>query len=182
MLTVKTNISRAFGSLAIQLMSIADKAELTKEVAVNLLPEVKVRIHQEGQTATGDEIGTYTNEYLKLRTGNYGNSDKKTKGKSKGELKNSGVFTKGVNKGSARPNYNRTADPKVVLSLTRQTENDFSVQPTDVSFGLGYNNIENYNKAIWNEKRYGKLIFGLTEQEKHQAFLVAENFVNNAIH
>ena len=48
--------------------------------------------------------------------------------------------------------FNRTGDSKVILSATRQMENDFSVQPTDRGYGLGFNNDINYLKAMGNQE------------------------------
>ncbi len=44
---------------------------------------------------------------------------------------------------------NRENDGKVVLSLTRNMENDFQVIPTDTGYGLGFNNPDNAKKADW---------------------------------
>lgn len=44
---------------------------------------------------------------------------------------------------------NRENDGKVVLSLTRNMENDFQVIPTDTGYGLGFNNPDNVKKADW---------------------------------
>jgi hypothetical protein len=77
--------------------------------------------------------------------------------------------------------YKRTADPTVILSLTKQMENDFSVQETQLGYGLGYNNILNYQKAQWNELRFKKLIFGLTNEEQLIANKVAQIAMTNAL-
>ena len=77
--------------------------------------------------------------------------------------------------------YKRTADPTVILSLTKQMENDFSVQETPLGYGLGYNNTLNYDKAKWNELRYNKLIFGLTNEEQIIANKVAQIAMTNAL-
>ena len=44
---------------------------------------------------------------------------------------------------------NRENDSKVVLSLTRNMENDFQVIATDTGYGLGFNNPDNVKKADW---------------------------------
>jgi hypothetical protein len=77
--------------------------------------------------------------------------------------------------------YKRTADPTVILSLTKQMENDFSVQETQLGYGLGYNNPLNYQKAQWNELRFNKLIFGLTNEEQLIANEVAQIAMTNAL-
>ncbi len=71
--------------------------------------------------------------------------------------------------------YNRTADKKIVLSLTKQMELDFSVQAVgDDSYGLGYKNEFNLQKAEWNNNRWGKEIFALTKEEEEKAVAIAK--------
>ena len=77
--------------------------------------------------------------------------------------------------------YKRTADPTVILSLTKQMENDFSVQETQLGYGLGYNNPFNYQKAQWNELNFKRLIFGLTNEEQIIANQVAKIAMTNAL-
>jgi len=77
--------------------------------------------------------------------------------------------------------YKRTADPMVILSLQKQMEKDFSVQETQLGYGLGYNNPYNYQKAQWNELKYKKLIFGLTNEEQLIANEVAKIAMTNAL-
>ena len=116
---------------------------IMREVALAVLPELRHRVHVDGKDSSGNQIGTYSPEYMKLRTGNYKNSGRISRGANKGKLKDAGKFTKGLNikvfgtvvedspkAGLARPQYHRDADAKVILSLTRQMENDLSVVET----------------------------------------------------
>ena len=65
-----------------------------------------------------------------------------------------------------KPPFNRTSDRKVILSLTGQMENDFKVIGLgNSSYGLGFSNSFNADKAEWNEERYGK-IYATTPDEK----------------
>lgn len=78
--------------------------------------------------------------------------------------------------------YNRTADSKIILSLTRQMENDFSVQAVgNTSFGLGFNNEKNYEKAMWNDKRFGHIVYALTKEEEEIAVEIAKDAIIDAI-
>ena len=54
--------------------------------------------------------------------------------------------------------YNRTSDPTIVLSRTRQMENDFSVvkNRSRNGYGLGFKNSFNGQKALWLQQRYGR--------------------------
>ena len=73
--------------------------------------------------------------------------------------------------------YNRTPDSKVIISLTRQMENDFSVINTGNGYGLGYKNSDNFEKAFFVEATYNKKIFALTKDEEQQAIKVAQESV-----
>lgn len=84
--------------------------------------------------------------------------------------------------------YNRTSDPKVILSLTRQMENDFTTgaanpEPTKTSlgYGVGFKNNDNFKKSQWNEERYKKPIYKTTQEEKTLVRTVAEDFINRQI-
>lgn len=157
------------------------KERLLRITALNSLSEVKNRIHVDGLDATGSPIGTYSSGYMALRTGQFKRNGKVSKGKNKGETKSKGAFTKGKNKGAVRPNYNRTSDTKVIISLTRQMESDFSVMATDKGYGLGYKNKDNFDKVAFVEQTYGKKIFALTAEEKEKVIVTANEFINSIL-
>jgi hypothetical protein len=195
MLTIKTNIGEVVARLEIKLSALADKDKMLRACAVGILPVVKTRIHEEGKDASGGQIGTYSPGYMKVRTGNFKNATKFTRGKNKGKNKDSGVVTRRrvdtpfgksrfatidiESEGIARPRYNRTSDTKVVASLTRQMENDFSVIPTDDGYGLGYNNPYNRQKSDWVEETYKKEIFSLTTEEKALVVEIAKEYISD---
>lgn len=184
--------------LLAKINALQDKPDqILRQVALAVLPELRHRVHVDGKDSAGNQIGTYSEGYLRLRTGNYLNSKKVSRGANKGKLKDAGKFTKGLNikvfgtivedkpkKGLARPQYHRDADPKVILSLTRQMENDLSVIETSTGYGIGYLNDFNYQKAIWCEETYKKPILSqLTTDEQAYAEKAADiaigNFLND---
>lgn len=178
-LTIKTNLNQVLSNLGQSFASIMDKNYLLRPVAIEVLPMMTERIHQEGKASDGGQIGTYSNGYMKLRTGNYGNSGVFKRGKNKGKLKDSGVFTRGAQKGQPRPKYNRSADTKVIVSLTRQLENNWSVLETQKGYGIGFTNPFNADKLRWVEEMKDRIISNLTTEEIDYAFerineLVAE--------
>lgn len=196
MIQYNSNVSVIVGQYSQKLIELGNNPDaLLRTVAFAVLPELKKRVHVEGKDSSGSAIGTYSPDYMKLRTGNYGNSKRFAKGKNKGELKDAGVKTKqrvatpfGKSKfayqnieadGIARPKYNRTDDTKVVLSLTRQMENDLSVLPSGTGYGIGYNNPDNFKKSQYNEETYKKKIWNLTEDEKLLARETAQQFTND---
>lgn len=162
-----------------QMEALKNPDLLLRTVAMAVLPALKKRVHVDGKASDGSAIGTYSKGYMVLRTGGYQNADRVSKGKNKGKLKNAGTFTdRGEEKaGKARPKYNRTADTKVIVSLTRQTENDLSVVAAGGGYGLGYLNPHNFDKSKWVVETYKKEIWKLSKEEKELVIKVAEDFV-----
>jgi hypothetical protein len=178
MIQYTSNISQIVRLKIEQIALLQNPDQLLRTVALAVLPELKKRVHVEGKDSSGAQIGTYSPGYMKLRTGNYGNADRFSRGAKKGQVKNSGVST---STGKARPNYHRSADDKVILSLTRQMENDLSVMPAGSGYGIGYNNPFNYQKSQWNEETYKKDIWELTQEERDLAIRVANDFAEQAL-
>jgi hypothetical protein len=142
-------------------LSVEESDKLLRTIASTLTGVMRDRVHVQGKDANEQQIGTYSTEYMKVRTGNF----KSTK------------IVRGVNKGQARKKYNRTADTKVILSLTRQMENDMSVcerNPIKIPYGyaIGYQNDLNFEKLTWLELKYKKPI--LTKLSKNEEILVDE--------
>lgn len=133
---------------------VLPQGELFREVALDLIPMIHDRIHQKGLAADGTEIGVYSDSYMRVRTG---------------AVKH--------RKDSKQPNYHRTSDTQVILSLTRQLENDYAVLPGEVGWGIGFNNAHNFDKATWNDKRYGKVVYDLTDEELEHAVKVTEELI-----
>lgn len=142
-------------------LSIEESDKLLRIIASTLTGVMRDRVHVQGKDSNEQQIGAYTPEYMKVRTGNFQSSK----------------IVRGVNKGQARKKYNRTADTKVILSLTRQMENDMSIcerNPIKIPYGyaIGYQNDFNYDKLLWCEETYKKKI--LTKLSKNEEILVDE--------
>lgn len=162
--TVITNLNAVAGRIRSSFELLKDKEYLLRPLAIETIPLMKKRIHEKGQASDGSQIGTYSAGYMVVRTGNYKNATKKTAGAFKrGKNAFSIVATR---KENLRPKYNRSSDTKVIISLTRQLENDYSVQATGKGYGIGFNNKLNKEKAWWVEETYNKIIFNLSKSEK----------------
>lgn len=156
-----------------------DPSFLFEDAAFALLPEVRKRVHTDGKDADGNQIGTYSPGYMKVRTGNYKDAAKYKRGDKAGQFKKkkseakgeAGRISRGPNRGQNRRAYNRTGDPKVILSLTRQMENGLTVLKSPKGYGLGYLNPYDYQKALWCEETYQKPI--LSEATTEELQLVA---------
>jgi hypothetical protein len=195
MIEVTSNINVIIQAKLEQILELKKNPDpILRTVALTVLPALRKRVHVDGLDASGSKIGTYSAGYMVVRTGSYKNAETYKKGAKAGQRKNSGKFTDQTIKlnkqtgvftgedksGKARPNYNRTADTTVILSLTRQMENDESVVPTPSGYGIGFLNPFNFKKAIWCEETYGKKILTkLTTGELDLAQKTAQEFTND---
>ena len=138
MITITSNISFVIGSMLSKFAEIENPEYVSRAVATALMPEIRERIHERGENSNGQQIGTYSNSYLRLR-----------------ERK-----------------YNRTSDPDVVASLTRQLENSYVLAPQQKSYTIGVATPLSVDKIKWLEEKYGT-IWQLTERERLAALEVA---------
>lgn len=169
MITISSNITEVSRRLFQRLAKVASEPSLDameREIAFSVLGEMKTRIYEQGRDSSGAQIGTYTPQYMRVRTDQLPPK-----------------FTKGKQKGQPRPRYKRTSDTKVILSLTGDMERDMIAGPikTDDGYGIGFKYPFNFQKSQWNEATYKKPIFSLTEEEKDKARIIAENFINRSI-
>lgn len=186
MINISTNITQVIERIEQSVLNLANTSPMTREMATTGTALMRDRIHTEGKASDESEIGSYSEGYMKVRTGAFKNTPTKTKGKNKGALKGSGTFEKGESSGSSRPVYNRSSDKKVILSLTRQMENDMGICATDPielpgGHGIGFNNPENYKKARWCEDTYHKKIYNLTPSEKKVMEKIIQKHTKNAL-
>lgn len=171
-----------------QVASAESVDKLLRTLAISTAGNMAYRIHTEGKKADGSQIGTYSKGYMVVRTGAYKNKRKN----------DAGFFTKGKQsvfsikkreavrvKESKRPVYNRTNDTKIVFSLTRQMENDFSLKETKepiktaTGYGVGFKNPKNAQKAEWLEEKHPGT-YKLSEGEKESIRKTANDFISNA--
>lgn len=82
---------------------------------------------------------------------------------------------------AAREKANRGEDRKVIVSLTRQLENDWAVVATTNGYAIGFNNSLNFQKAGWVEGNQKKIIFNLSADEKQYITDRVQELVNGAI-
>jgi hypothetical protein len=190
-MNITSNLSEVTEQLQITLNDATDVDVIARIVAESIRGDMKRRIHTDGLASDGAPIGTYSPGYMKVRTGDYGNSARVSRGKDKGKAKDSGFFTKGqqatyniqTRKADvARPNYKRTNDTKVVISLTSQLENDeVTIHLGKGNYGIGCLNKHNWDKSQWVEETYKKKIFASTQAERDAAKFLIEKHINNAI-
>lgn len=77
--------------------------------------------------------------------------------------------------------FSRSNDSKIVVSLTRQLENDWNVIATDQGYGIGFLNSHNFEKARWVEATKGKKIFSLSAPEQQYVNDTVTQLVQDAL-
>jgi hypothetical protein len=144
---IKTNIGVVTEAIRKRLEILKDKEYLLRPVCFDVIDLMTQRIHGRGEDASGNQIGTYRESYLKLR----------------------------------QKAFQRSADKKIIVSLTRQLENDWSVIATPNGYGVGFLNPFNLQKARWVELQKNKRIFELGEPEKSHALTVIQDLTRQAL-
>ena len=85
-----------------------------------------------------------------------------------------GTYSNSYLKLRQKPPYNRTSDPDVIASLTRQLENGYVLKATENAYTIGNASPYNDEKIKHLTEQYGE-IFLLTERELEITQLVAQN-------
>lgn len=80
-----------------------------------------------------------------------------------------------------REKNKRGKDTKVIVSLTRQLENNWSVLETSNGYGIGFTNHFNAEKLGWVEEAKSKTIGALTSGEIDYAFERVNELIEDAI-
>jgi ribosomal protein S20 len=145
MATIKSNIVHVGAQIKRRLGNLTNETILRPAVQ-GVRQLIQERIHTDGKDSAGQAIGFYSNGYMKIRM--------------KGERKLKGGITEKFAK--------RSSDKKVVISLTRQLENDYAITPTQNGYGIGFKNSHNYDKSQWVQGKfiYNKRIFDMTKEEQ----------------
>lgn len=169
-------------SLTEKLRKLKDPEYLLRGPIVEVIHSMNRRIHIDGKASDGSEIGTYSPGYMKVRTGLFLNSKSLKRGIVKGKPTNPGTFSRGKKKGQARPAYNRDASTKVIVSLTRNLEKDWTVVTTAKgNYGIGFSNPDNYDKLNWVETAKKKTIGHLTKEEQEFVNEQFQKIVNDTL-
>jgi hypothetical protein len=79
-----------------------------------------------------------------------------------------------------REKAGRGQSRKIIVALTSQLEQDWSVQPTQNGYGIGFNNVFNAEKMRWVEEQKGKIIANLSSEEKQYINERLQELVDNA--
>jgi hypothetical protein len=123
---------------------------LNRTALTTVLALEKKRIFEEGKDSNGGQIGTYGTKPISI--------SKKNQARNTGKTYFPGGYSEYKSAIGKNPGY-------VNLRNTDQMRMDFGILKNGQSWGLGFQNGENFNKSNWMESKYDKDIFQITESE-----------------
>lgn len=141
--------------------------------------DISKRIFEKGLAADGSKIGEYSTNPIYVSSEN---STKKLAASGKnstkptfknGNQRKSRYFAGGYNQFKTEIGRNKLGS--VNLFLSGQLANQFAIVKTSRGYGLGWSNTEMFERVGHLEKKYGKKIFAMTEDELKNAQSVAES-------
>jgi len=155
MITITSNLGAVAARLKLKTEKLIDNAyvkdQLLRTIATTLTPVIAQRIHIDGKNAEGNQIGEYSNPYMRVRARN-----------------------------------KRDASKRVIFSLTRQMENDFSPIATDNGYGIGFKNPLNAQKASWltvegvgKNKKIFPNVYKLSQPENELVVKIEDQFIKD---
>lgn len=110
----------------------------------------KKRIFEDGKDSNNGQIGTYSTKPASI--------SKKNQARQTGKTYFKGGYSEYKSAIGKNPGY-------VILRNTDQMRMDYGILKNGVSWGLGFQNAENYNKSVWMQDKYDKDIFQITDAE-----------------
>lgn len=122
-----------------------NRTALTTVVALQ-----KKRIFESGRASENDQIGTYSAKPISI--------SKKNQARQTGKTYFAGGYSEYKTAIGKNPGY-------VNLVNFGQMRMDYGLIKNGSTFGLGFQNVVNFNKSQWMEDKYDKQIFQITPQE-----------------
>lgn len=196
MISITTNLPQILAPIIANLNSAELADKVTRIVAVEMLGEMRARIHQQGMAADGGDIGKYSTAplYVSVKQ-NVGKSFGAPLGKPNANGKRFSKFASGKKAGQSHKSryfergyegyknaIGRNVIGKVNLSLSGQLDAQFTLIQTPSGWGLGWLDAEKIKRAkALQDKKYRKKIWALTDEEAAKAVTTAEREVQNAL-
>lgn len=143
--------------MASEFTSIIDKigrvitSDKAMRVALSSILSIhKPRIFEKGADETGSKIGTYSTNPISIA--------ESKQARTTGQTYFPGGYSEYKTKVGKNPGY-------VNLRNSDQMYADYGIVGSNMDFGFGFQNTENYNKSQWMEEKYDKDIFSLSDAE-----------------
>lgn len=141
-----------YDKLIRNLNSLITDDRIARTALSSVLPIHKKRIFESGQDGNNAKIGTYSTKPISIA--------KKNQSRQTGHTYFKGGYAQYKSEVGKNPGF-------VNLRNTDQMQMDYGLMTLgQEEFGFGFTNSENFNKTQWNEEKYKKSIFVLTQQEQ----------------
>lgn len=161
-----SNLKEVFAKVNKSVLSASMVDKTMRAIAFAALDDLDKRIFADKKNADGQDIGQYKSDYYVYYKRNYRGP--------KNPLK------KGSKKSRKKPAAISANERKVNLTLSSNTKNSFTVLLDANKWGLGFLDKPDakqktpFNKATWNNERYGGRVFAMSKKELEKAVQVGE--------
>lgn len=185
---LESNFGDVLGNIAERLNQVAEGEykNILRTIATSMNGVMVTRIHENGIASDGTKIGVYDTKPIYVnptkapRSFPTGGKSGKTEFIKTGLPHKTKYFEQGYS--GFKTAIGRNEIGSVNLSLTGQMQNQLSVIETSNGFGLGWADSEVYKRAVFFEDtKYKKDIWGLTDEELEQSNLIATENLLDAI-
>jgi hypothetical protein len=185
---LESNLGNVLGGIAEKMQRVAESEykNILRTIATSMNGVMVTRIHEQGVASDGSKIGAYdtkpiyVNPTKSTRSFPVGGKSGKTEFISTGLPHKTKYFEDGYSGFKTAVGKNEIGS--VNLNLSGQMQNQLSVIETSDGYGLGWSDSEIYKRAVFFEDaKYKKEIWGLTDEELEQVNLIAGENLLDAI-
>ena len=159
-------MANEFTDLSVRINSVIRSDRNIRIALSSTLAVQKQRIFVQGQSSNEAKIGTYSTTPTSV--------SKKQQARNTGKTTFKGGYAEYKRLVGKNPGY-------VILRNTDQMMMDYGLQGSGLTYGFGFQNIENFNKSQWMESKYKKKIFNITRKEENVLVDVLEDQLRRAL-
>lgn len=183
----ESNISEVIVGLRAKLTKAVDISKLQRTIATYLMASNLRRIHNDGRAVDGSPIGQYNSNHPL-----YVNPKKSPRKFAPEGRWGAKVFNTGKKAGQPhktkffasyqafRGNIGRQHN-FVNLELTKKLRLDWKMAQDGKDWIIGFLSKYGADVSAGNEKRFGKLIWGISAEDRKQIEIIENDFINNAL-
>lgn len=159
-------MANEFTAIIEKINSVVKSDRTMRTALTTVLAIHKPRIFEQGFSAKGVKIGTYSSKPISISKSQQARNTGKT------------YFKGGYSEYKTAIGKNQGF---VNLRNTDQMYGDYGLIGSGQNFGFGFQNSENYNKSQWMEQKYQTVIFDLSRYETDVLADTIVTQINNAL-
>ena len=185
----ESNIDNILKNLDGKLKKVDKSKSMIREIASTLLASITRRIHNEGQDTKESKIGNYSTKPTLVGAKSFVNKTAANKvfGSAKKRRELEWVTFKGRHLAVLEGGYKqiRSLEGKEVnnvnLFRTGKLRADFGMEAQGKDYVLGFKSEYGANLRKYQEDKWGKVIWGVTEDDKKIALQIFERYIKQTL-